>query len=369
MISSSEESDDYEMEKNAKNISGKLTKIFSFLITLTILALLLFSAPASAYLMNLGLSQNTATQGDSVVFTAGIHINTGERVAIDKLVLELSGPSHSVCTFYPNGTIINGCSGMSIVKINTGDDSTFGTDTNTTTITSQYGYGYGYGYGYTTKTNSGYGAGDLNYRITLDTTNYLSGIYATTLYSYVGSNINFKSGDNLRINSAPDFGGSIYTGNNSISGVHHQSPDVVSLDTICLNAWQCTDWTACDGGYQTRSCGQTRSDCVLTPKPDELRECAITLKPYEKNSNIYDSINLPNTTTSEVTTTQNLGANSTSGITGAFIGVMDSSKSFAVIILLAVLIGLVLGLIIVKIFSRRKIVQRRRLMYQRPKIQ
>jgi len=180
-------------------------KVVSFIITLGVLGILVLSGPADAFTIGLNIPITAVEKGEVITFTGEIDINAGEQLNIDNLKLKLSGPENVNCKFYPNGSIISGCKGLSIHFVGTAG---FG-----------YGYGYaqhngnhsfGYGYGYTN--------GKLTYNFTLNTTDYSHGDYKTKLivkikdkeFSQSGVNIKIKPFSPLGLTVSSPVNGSIY---------------------------------------------------------------------------------------------------------------------------------------------------------------
>ena len=181
------------------NNKGKLGKILSILATSLILFLLVFSAPAKAFVLNLSSDKSEVSRGNTITFTASISISSSENLDVSQLVLDLNGVNgkNYTCTFDKNGAILSGCLGMGITKISGPD--------------YKYGYGYntvGYGYGY------GFNNGILSYRIVLDTEDYQTGDYNTKLTADIGSNHYSQSGSLITINSGGSSSEELITGNN-----------------------------------------------------------------------------------------------------------------------------------------------------------
>lgn len=322
------------------NKKAKLrNKIFVFAITGFILAVLMFSAPANSYILNLTSDKTDVSKGGEITFNTGVSISSSESSNVQNLTLYLiglNGISDYSCVFDVNGAVLSGCSGMIITR--TGNLS--------------YGYGYGYGYG---------ASGTLSYKITLDTTNYNTGEYRTRLNVIINGNSYVQDGQTITISTRSNYG--------TLSGGYHYSSDGSSnnYDQICLNAWKCSEWSACDNGEETRTCAQTMANCLMTPKPAETQKCAITItKPDYYNGPGIGSFalgsneNVIRTESESITGNRNRFA----GITGAVIGAnaLGNPLILALILLIAVLIGLILGIAIARALRRkRKINQLRRL--------
>ncbi|MFA5724190.1 MAG: hypothetical protein WC979_08090 [Candidatus Pacearchaeota archaeon] len=310
---------------------GKSGKIIALVLTGLLLFILIFSAPAKAYVLNVSADKTEVSRGGDISFNTGISVSSSENSNIQNLVLELvglNGAKTYSCVFDVNGAILSGCSGMTIIK------------------TSDLGYGYGYSYGYGS-------SGTLGYKIILDTTDYSTGDYRVKLNASINGNPYSQEGQIITINNK---GSSVGT----LSGSKHYTSDgtLNDYDKICLNAWKCTEWSACNNGEETRICGQTMADCLLTPKPSEVQRCAITI---EQPSNYYNSLRIGSTNIEQKVISENKFA----GITESIIvskGVALSPLIIALVLLIAIMIGLLLGIIMVRSLKRqRKIKQIRRL--------
>jgi len=172
----------------------KNEKIAVGLLTIVILALVLLAGPTKAFVLDLNANKDLITKGEEITFNVTLEIqNIDEYLPIENLRLELTGPTSSVCEFDINGIIISGCEAMTIAPINAISENNkgygygYGYDSAT-----GYGYDFGYGYGY----GYGYGIGEmfLKYQVTLNTQNYTSGNYESTLKALIGDKI-FESKD------------------------------------------------------------------------------------------------------------------------------------------------------------------------------
>lgn len=348
--------------KSQKNLKKFSSRVFSPIITGIILTLLILSAPTQAFTLSISMDKTSVTKGNNVSFNLNVDINSNENLPVDKIVLELDGYTGTTysCSFDVNGNILSGCSGMTIIK--------------TISAVNNYGYGYGYydraynfGYGY------GYGNGKLSYIITLNTDSYSTGQYRTKVYLYAGAETFVEEGNDLTIRSSTVSGG---TYNSNYYTNHYGRASSASYDSVCLNAWVCSDWSVCINGEQTRTCAQTMSSCLLSTRPTEKIECVkLESKPSDNtivvsaggNSNGY------NTEGNESSDSENIKQNSFGGITGAVIGVVNSKiySSVLILILLAGMIGLLIGLIIVKSVQNKrreeKIRRLRQIMWIPPK--
>lgn len=137
------------------------------------------NGPAEAFTIGLINSKDDVFNGEIVSMQASVKIEPDETVNIESLILRLKSIDNKneiKCKFSVNGDVIEGCSGMNIVKMNV--------------TQSQYGYGYGYDFNNV----------ELNYNITINTTSYASGLYRTS-FGLISSGeiISERSGVNLII--------------------------------------------------------------------------------------------------------------------------------------------------------------------------
>jgi hypothetical protein len=137
-----------------KGRKGRYSKIISAIIMVSVIGLLILAGPAQALILSLDIQDTEAGQGQTITFNGEIEVEAGEYPDIDKIILRLEGPMNVACEFDVNGTIISGCTGLTIQRL--------------TAPTFNYGYG-------------GFDAGNLEYEFTLNTTSYLLGIYQTFL--------------------------------------------------------------------------------------------------------------------------------------------------------------------------------------------
>jgi len=159
----------------------KKFKVISVIISIAIIILLFYAGPADAFILGLAVKDPIVTKGDIVEFKVSTQIELTEMLDIDKFILVLNGSEIQECEFDVDGNILNGCKGITITKL-ASSNSTFGS-----------GYSYGYGYGY------GYGNGVLEYKIKLDTGEYLSGIYHTSLKMIIGGDEFEEIGEDIVI--------------------------------------------------------------------------------------------------------------------------------------------------------------------------
>ncbi len=163
-------------------MNGKSIKILSVLTTITILLLLIMAGPAQAFTLGLISSDQYVRSGQKTTFVVSAKIASNEKIPITKFSFIIDGPEKVSCDFFPNGTIIAGCNGMTIKQISD--------------IQSFYGHCDGYGYGY----NDCFTNGTLSYNITSNTKDYKTGIYSTKFITFLDNEQDGeKAGDPLFI--------------------------------------------------------------------------------------------------------------------------------------------------------------------------
>lgn len=159
-------------------------------MTVVIVLMLIFSGPAGAVYVGVDIEKTEFNSSDDFVnFTVWVNIESGERIPVQNLTLNITGPTNESCMFYLNGTNISGCSNVTITPISSvgnGSGTLYGYDWN-----DGYGYnfGSGVGYGYV----SGYdtnASAELRYNITwnLTASGADDGSYTATLDVYASGN-------------------------------------------------------------------------------------------------------------------------------------------------------------------------------------
>ena len=292
---------------------NKNRKTISYLFSLIVIGLLIVAGPAQGFSFSLNSDRTSATRGEMITFTTEIDIPSGERLPIEELNLKLSGPQEISCKFDTAGNKISGCDGISIER----------------TQNSFYGYGYNYGYfgyGYNFGYGYGYETGKLKYIIKFDTTNYLAGDYSSELSLKINNKTFTEQGENISI---------IPRSTNSGGG-------------SCRTNWQCTEWSACVNGIQTRTCTKERNQCFAGIIPEQVRFCTETFQLTENLQNtIQENIN-DEQNEEEIKTEESL---SVSRITGAVVGVAEKivNSTSALIILVIVVFAVAFSSIFIKI--------------------
>lgn len=150
-------------------------KAISAIISVVIIILLFVAGPANAFILGFTIKDPVVTKGDEIEFKISTQIEQAEILDINKFTLILNGPEVQNCDFDANGNILNGCKGITITKL----------------VSSNSTFGYGYGYGY--------GQGVLEFKIKLDSEEYLSGVYKTSLKMIIGDSEFEEQGEDIII--------------------------------------------------------------------------------------------------------------------------------------------------------------------------
>lgn len=242
------------MNSNFLN-TEKNRKITGILATIIVISIIFLIGPASAIKVNLnGFSVSDIFKGNKINTTASVEINSNERIAFDNGKIYVNGTE--VCEFNPITTqIISGCDGIQINLVSSSYSYGYG-------YGYKYGYDYSYSYGYGYGYNNGYSNGILNYEIQFDTSYLNAGENKIQLKIDVGERI--YSSEERILNILPLSGQITNTGGSTETGA-------------CLTSWQCSEWTECNNGLQTRICLKENNACITTgEKPEETRECTLS---------------------------------------------------------------------------------------------
>lgn len=133
------------------------SKIIVGALVLGIVALLIFSAPAEAFISSIEIKNSNVDKGEKVIINADVKTSEGDSPKdINYFIFQLRGPNNTDCKFLPNATILSGCNGIEI------------NDVSPEPIGDCKSYGYGTGC-------------DLKFKISFDTTDYENGTYASSL--------------------------------------------------------------------------------------------------------------------------------------------------------------------------------------------
>jgi len=145
------------------------TKIVGGVITAVILGVLILSGPANAFVLSISVINPSVYSGEQISFVISAETENNE-TGIDYLNLGLIGDTVYSCRFDVNGTIISGCLGMSITKLNEDYES--------------YGYGV---------------LKSIGFRVDLNTSGYDSGKYKSIVSVVQGSSSSERKGTIINI--------------------------------------------------------------------------------------------------------------------------------------------------------------------------
>ncbi|MEK6855043.1 MAG: hypothetical protein AABX73_02365, partial [Nanoarchaeota archaeon] len=214
------------LKGDINNKKGLMHKLFAFLITLSVITILVLAGPAHAFSLNLTTldGQTEVEYGKKITFIATVDLTEQDKnLPIEEITVLLSGKGDSAsCTFDATGKKIKDIRDNSDNETSEEDDSEnengHGESKNChgfnikkipkPKLNSSYGYGYGYseknyGYGYGYQ-NFGYGYGVsgpkvLEYEVTFHTQGYDLGEYDSSLDVKIGNKVFSTDGIKIKI--------------------------------------------------------------------------------------------------------------------------------------------------------------------------
>src|SRR3989344_3250797 len=134
-------------------MDNRFARAVGLVVSIFIVLLLVFLGPAGAVLVSLSIADSNINQGEPIDFEYTFTVEDEETINIHNFTLILTGPENITCSFYPNGTKIDYCPGITIIQTDPGNET----------------FGYGYGYNYL--------PGTLKFKIIINTTSLPSGEY------------------------------------------------------------------------------------------------------------------------------------------------------------------------------------------------
>jgi len=171
---------------------GFIVRCTSLSVTAFIITLLILAGPAEAFSLELNISETNPQYGDEISFIVSLNINTGERLPVTDLTLQLFGPVDINCKFRTDGSPISGCHNITIIPVSTANITEGDLTGNYQKTNESHNWGYGYGYGY--------GSPEiLSYNITLDTSSLDYGLYETFFKAKINQNQFTQQGKNIII--------------------------------------------------------------------------------------------------------------------------------------------------------------------------
>jgi uncharacterized membrane protein YgcG len=136
-----------------------------------------------------------------------------------------------------------------------------------------------------------------------------------------------NNNDNSNTNTGGGSGSGSGSGGGSSSGSGGRG------SSFCITEWECTSWSACSGGTQTRTCSYQEGYCEPEKdKPVESQTCFEELSLENPNEEI--------TQTNQQEITEPQTQESTSSITGSVIGAFQQRSTFWIIAFLLIIIAL-----------------------------
>jgi hypothetical protein len=177
------------MEKiESAKMRGVNTKIVYGFLIVAVVFLLIISGSVNAFALELKNLKDSVKVGEIVKFVVSLKLETDENVNVDKFILELNNSDDGIksCSFLPSGEIISGCSGITIEKTSSPDNSSYG------------GYCPGYS-GYESCENI------FSYNISWNTTDYSPGEYKTKIILFSGEETSESAGGNVTLLSDISF--------------------------------------------------------------------------------------------------------------------------------------------------------------------
>lgn len=140
-------------------------------ITFGIIAILIISSPANAFILGFTISNPASFQGEQINFKISGEVEADEILDIQSFMLKFIGPENFSCSFAPDGSLISSCP-IIVEKIDLPESS-------------QYGYGYL--------------PGDIEYNVTLDSTLLETGTYVVSLIANLPEEDKLSGTQNLII--------------------------------------------------------------------------------------------------------------------------------------------------------------------------
>lgn len=156
---------DHQVAPLGLDKKGKMNKLFSIFITVSVVGLLIFLGPVNALQLSLsGLQTLPYVAGETISFTGDIEIQANEIINVKNVSVVVNG--ESICTIDQWGWRLTSCDGVTISLVGYSSPYGYGYGYNTFQSNGSGSYaGYGYGYGY----HQGNGPGHLVYAVTIET--------------------------------------------------------------------------------------------------------------------------------------------------------------------------------------------------------
>ena len=214
--------------------------------------MLIVLGPANAMTLTLSSNLDSVHKGEQVEFI--VEIDTSNEI-VDGIEFELNGAQRVECKFSPEGEVTKGCKGMEVIRVNS----------------EKRGYSYGYGYS----------SGNTEYKIVLNTSEYVSGSYSSVVRTESKKGNFSEEGPELEINGL---------------SFDTLSVNSTSRSSGCFDIWECSEWSVCVNGGQIRVCKKKNSSCDAQDMPEVTKPCFNNLvddleeKDIEKNEISRDEL-------------------------------------------------------------------------------
>ncbi len=260
--------------------------ILSVFLTLIIIFILLLSGPVSAITVSVDTNKDTYYQADdsTITITGTIDLENTEILNITNYIVQIKNSTGNLiknCTISTGGSVSN-CDNITASITYNGDyinGTRYGYGYGYSSLTGQYTtanqtFGYGYGYGYS--------AGVSN-EIVLTITWNISSDTDDNPDSYT-SNVFAKAQGNGNTRYYADSTEAEFTINSGSAPSTSTSTGPAGSSGLCSPTWECSDWSECNNGKQTRTC-EDKWDCGTDyKKPKEERSCKMPPKPKKKTT-------------------------------------------------------------------------------------
>lgn len=182
-------------------------KLYSYLTTFAVIMLLMLTGPANALNVDIPDLPSTITTGQVITFTIAVDILNGEHIPLKYSELIFTNPSNTAdtCRILNTGSIssVPTCPYNLQVSITQSNNLGYGYGYGYGYNTPPYGYGYnfGYGYGYSPTGNQ---PGKVTYHVTWNTAGIVTGAYKIKAAVHAGTNSVtwFSSEKSITVNSA-----------------------------------------------------------------------------------------------------------------------------------------------------------------------
>ncbi|MBD3355144.1 hypothetical protein GF361_04115 [Candidatus Woesearchaeota archaeon] len=258
-------------------------KLTSMVLTVTVIAILLLSAPVSAITISVDTNKDTYYKADdsTITITGTIDIENTENLNITGYVVKIKNSTNNLvknCSISTSGAV-TGCGNITAsITSNAAytNDTRYGYGYGSSTLNGAYtdanqSFGYGYGYGYSAGVSNEIVV-TITWNITADTSAALADDYTVNIFTKAEGNGNTRyyadsTEASFTINSGSAPSSSTSTGPSS--------------NGLCSPTWKCSEWSECINGKQTRTCEDKWSCGTDEDKPKETRSCKMPA-PVEK---------------------------------------------------------------------------------------